>query len=270
MDIQVEEYNNGSFLINEDFSDILQENKIESAEVLWKLKGDSVKKFLKERGTERVLLSTPDGTKIETYIKRYLPLPGKEYLKGMISFKPVFSSGAIHEWESIIAFHQAGIPTMLPIAAGRFEDGRSVNITLGITHYRRASDIFEEKPDRETRVKLIENIAKLAGAMHAAKFAHQDFYLVHLFIKEDLQVLPIDLQRIIMGKLFKLRWQIKDLGQLLFSAYDFTSKTDALRFWKIYTDIVNPELFRNKRFIKSVISKASRIRARYLRKQKNK
>jgi lipopolysaccharide core heptose(I) kinase len=268
MDIHIEELNDGALLINSDFSDILRMNGIDSPEALWNLKGESVKKILKERGTERTFLKTSDGQQLEAYLKRYLPLPLKEHLKGMTSFKPVFSSGALHEWESIIAFHRADIPTMIPIAAGQLTDGRSVNITLAITDYRRASDIFAEKPDRAMRIKLIENIAKLAGKMHAAKFAHQDFYLVHLFVKEDLQVLPIDLQRIIMGRLFKKRWQVKDLGELLFSAYDYVSLVDVLRFWKIYTDIVDTELYQNKRFIKSVIGKADRIRARFLRKKK--
>lgn len=268
MDIIVEELNHGSLLVNSEFAGLLRENKIDSADSLWKIEGESVKNFLKARGTERAFLETPDGIQLETYVKRYLPISLKEHLKGLISFKPVFSSGALHEWESIIAFHRANIPTMIPIAAGRLDDGRSVNITLGIKDYRRASDIFADRPDKENRKKLIGNIAELAGKMHVAKFAHQDFYLVHLFVKDDFQVLPIDLQRIIMGALFKKRWQVKDLGQLLFSAFDFVSRTDVLRFWKIYTDIVDPGLYRNKAFIKSVIGKAGRIRARSLRKKK--
>jgi len=266
MDIHIEEFKNGTFLINRDFSDILTENGIDSPDALWNVDGESVKKILKERGTERTFLKTSDSGQLETYIKRYLPLPLKERLKGMISFKPVFTSGALHEWESLIAFHRADISTIIPIAAGLLADGRSVNITLGITDYRRASDIFAEKPNRKMRIELVENIAKLAGKMHSAKLAHQDFYLVHLFVKDNLQVLPIDLQRIIMGRLFKKRWQIKDLAQLRFSAYDYVSKTDMLHFWKIYTDIVDSELYRNKGFIKSVIGKADRIRARWQRK----
>lgn len=267
MDISVAKLDNESLLINSDFADILRENNLVSVEALWNIEGESVKKFLKERGTERVFLKTVNGSELETYVKRYLPLPVKEFFKGFISFKPVFTAGALHEWESIIAFHHAGIPTMVPIAAGRLDDGRSVNISLGIQNYRRASDIFAENPDRETRKILIANIAGLAGKMHASKLAHQDFYLVHLFVKDDGQVLPIDLQRIIMGPLFKRRWQVKDLAQLLFSAFDFVSKTDILRFWKTYTEIADPSLYKDKVFIKSVIGKAMRIRARSLRKK---
>ena len=266
----IEELNDGSWLINSEFTSLLRNNRIDSAEALWKVEGEAVKKRLKERGTERVYLKTDNGEQIETYIKRYLPLPLKEYLKGAASFKPVFSSGALHEWAAILAFHHEDIPTMIPIAAGRLDDGRSINMTLAITDYRRASDIFSGQPDRATRITLTENIAELAGKMHAAKFAHQDFYLVHLFVKDNLQVMPIDLQRIIMGELFKKRWQIKDLGQLLFSAYDYISRTDILRFWKTYTDVVDKKLYRNKRFIKSVFAKAMRIRTRSEKKKKRK
>ena len=105
--------------------------------------------------------------------------------------------------------------------------------------------------------------------MHSAKFAHQDFYLVHLFIKDDLAVYPIDLQRLIMGELFKRRWHIKDLSQLLFSADGLVSRTDILRFWKIYTKSVDEKLYLNKKFISSVIKKSNRIKSRFLRKNKN-
>lgn len=266
--IKVEEFSEGSWLVNSDFVETLSLNNIDSPEKLWNLTGESVKKFVKERGTERALLKTKDGEALETYVKRYHPLPFKEHFKGITSLKPVFTEGAIHEWEAILAFHSVGIPTMIPIAAGNLGDGRTVNITLGIKDYRRASDIFAEKPDSKIRNTLINNIAKLAGQMHAAKFAHQDFYLVHLFIKDDLQVLPIDLQRLIMGSQFKKRWQIKDLGQLLYSAMDYVSRTDVLRFWQIYTDAVDKSLYRNKSFISSVIRKANSIRARSERKKR--
>lgn len=268
--IKVEEFSNGSWLVNSDFADILRDNGIDSHDKLWSLEGESVKKFVKERGTERAILKGREGEELETYVKRYQPLPLKEHVKGITSLKPVFTEGAIHEWEAILAFHEAGIPTMIPIAAGKLGDGRTVNITLGITDYRRASEIFSDGLERENRIKLIENIANLAGKMHFAKFAHQDFYLVHLFVKADLQVLPIDLQRLITGKQFRKRWQVKDLGQLLYSALDYASQTDILRFWKIYTDTVDKALFRNKSFIASVNKKAQSIRARSERKKKNK
>ena len=271
MKINVSVRRSGNWLVNEDYSELLEMNNILSPEDLWNLKGESVKNFLKERGTERAFLVQKDGQKIETYVKRYLPLPLKEYFKAAISAKPLFKTGAVHEWEAIVAFHNEGIPTMIPIAAGVLQDGRSVNITLGITGYTRASDIFSAGPSRSERISLISEIAELAGRMHAAGFAHQDFYLVHLFVTDaDKKVLPIDLQRLIMGRQFPARWQIKDLAQLLYSAEPYVSETDILRFWKKYTSIAGEKLYKNKSFIRRVISKAQRIKKRSDRKKNRK
>ena len=52
------------------------------------------------------------------------------------------------------------------------------------------------------------------------------------------------------------------LGQLLFSAHGLASRTDILRFWKAYTDAVGKALYRDKRFIASVLRKAESFLAR--------
>ena len=274
MNIITEQSGNGELLYNTEFKNLLDFNSIHSFDDLWNLEGESVKNKLAERGTARIMLESPDGGQVETYIKRYLPLPKKEYFKAITSFRPFFPSGAVHEWESIIAFHRENIPTMKPIAVARETSGKSVLLTLGIQNYRRASDLLKEwfnnKEHCEVRRKLIANIAELAGKMHAAKLAHQDFYLVHMFVMDDLSVMPIDLQRIIMENQFGRRWRVKDLGQMLYAAMDISSKSDRMRFWKKYTDIAGPEMYRNKALIKSVYAKANRIYERSVRKKKRK
>ncbi|NOY74902.1 MAG: hypothetical protein GXP32_03815 [Kiritimatiellaeota bacterium] len=282
-EIEVETMDGGRLLVNAAYQRYLVANGIKSLVDLWSLDGESVKKKLAERGTERVSLCF-DGAQVETYLKRYLPLPFKEYFKGITSFRPFFPSGALHEWESIIAFHAAGIPTMEPIAAGRFPDGRSVLLTLGVTNYKRASDLLPElngDENRKRRSELISVIAELAGKMHSAQFAHQDFYLVHLFVKEgessetseerkSFQVLPIDLQRIIIGPRFSRRWRVKDLGQLLYSAFDCADAVDLRLFWRIYAKIAGEGIGRDKKLIKAVFRKADSIRKRSLRKKSRK
>ena len=275
MKISAEVLNNSNLTCNTEFRELLEFNHIRSFSDLWKQDGEAVKKKLAERATERVILKTPDGGTVETYIKRYLPLPAKEYFKAITSFRPFFPSGALHEWEAILAFHEAGIETMIPIAVAADENARSALLTLGIQDYRRASDIFAEYAENRTvencalRRKLIYKIAELAGKMHASHFAHQDFYLVHLFVKDDFRVLPIDLQRIIMGSRFTKRWRVKDLGQLLYSSMKYNiSKTDCMRFWKTYTEIAGKELFRDRSVIRAVIRKADAIYSRSVRKKK--
>ena len=195
----------GNLRVNSEFEEILKYNNIDSADKLWEFRGEDVKKQRKERGTERVLLKTPDSDKlIEAYIKRYKPLPLKEYLKSITSFRPIHPKGAIHEWDALLAFHANNLPTMDVIAVGENKFG-SCNLTLGITDYTRASEIFEnlqKKNDPERKKKLIEKIATLAKNMHGVGFGHQDFYLVHMFIKEGQndELFLIDLQRLIMQK----------------------------------------------------------------------
>lgn len=279
--IEIEEWDDGRLLVNTAYIPLLRENSIETLDDLWNIEGESVKKTLAERGTERAILKSK-GEPLETYVKRYLPLPLKEYFKAITSFRPFFPSGAMHEWNSIVAFHAAGIPTMEPIAAGRQADGRSALLSLGITDYVRASELLPElqgEENEEERRHLILEIAELAGAMHAAKLAHQDFYLVHLFVKRrakkkangeeqsEFQVLPIDLQRIIMGPRFSRRWRVKDLGQLLFSAMDHITTSDRETFWNRYTEIAGEKLRSDTRLISSITRKAAAIRKRHLRKQ---
>jgi len=261
---------NGKLLVNAEFAEILDANNLSTADSIWNLEGENVKKKLAIRGTERIALSSPDGeNKIEAYLKRYLPLPIKEYVKNIVSGRPFFPDGAKHEWDAIIAFHAAEIATMRPIAVASLPDGRGALLTLGITDYKRASDIFAEwNPEEKSaeRAKLVANIAELAAKMHSAGFAHQDFYLVHLFVLENLTTLPIDLQRIIFPDRFSQRWRVKDLGQLLYSARKFTTREERELFWEKYAEYAK-NLKTPESLLKAVKRKADSIQKRAERKK---
>ena len=60
----------GGMKINAAFSDLLEKNGIDNIEKLFALQGETVKKAVKQRGTERVYLTGPDGQPLECYIKR--------------------------------------------------------------------------------------------------------------------------------------------------------------------------------------------------------
>ncbi len=263
MKIAVRRECSGRFLSNSAYSEILEFNGIRDAESLYSLQGEAVKKKLAERGTEKVLLKIPGSdSMMEAFMKRYLPLPAKEYLKSLISFKPLFRNGAIHEWDAIVLFAEKDIPAIIPIAAGKTDTGTCI-LTEGIRDYRRASDIFANFADSDFRRKrrLITRIAELAGRMHAANFAHQDFYLVHIFVtgKNDESVHIIDLQRVIIQNSLSRRWRVKDIGQLLYSAHGLVTKSDCMHFWKTYSEIAGESLFRDRPLISAIFAKASRI-----------
>jgi heptose I phosphotransferase len=235
------ELDNGKLIVNEKFLELLKLNNLVTADRLWNKEGEDVKKQRKERGTERIILKDPKtNVNLETYIKRYKPLPLKEYFKSITSFRPIHAKGAYHEWDAILLFHENDLPTMDPIAVAETEHG-TCNLTLGITDYTRASEIFvdlKKNPNPERKKKLIEKIALLAKEMHNKGFGHQDFYLVHMFIKEqnEDEIFLIDLQRLIIQKKLSKRWRVKDLAQLYYSAAPFVDDEDIDMFWEIYSD----------------------------------
>lgn len=262
MRIQTERFDGGRLLVNAAYAPLLSENGIATAEDLWRLTGESVKKVLKERGTERVFLRSMEADKelVEAYLKRYRPTPLGERIKAAFSLK-FKTYDAFHEWRAMERMHLADVPTVVPIAAGKTSEG-TCSLTLGIRNYQRASTLFEgfESTDWPRKRALIQRIAELAGRLHAAGLAHQDFYLVHVFVvgTDESEVFLIDPQRVVIGPPLPERWIVKDLGQLLFSAQNHVSNTDLVRFWRIYARRAGRE-FRDRNLIDTVLAKAERI-----------
>lgn len=249
MEIQLSATSTRSFRTNAAFESFLHYNRIASARSLYEMTSEPVKNILKERGTSRIFLkNSASGPETEFYIKRYLRPSIKDRVKCALSLKPVFGSGAIHEWNALCAFHRAGLNTMTPVAAGFFAN-KTCNLTLGIKDYVRASELFrnELQTDPERRRNLITKIAEYAARMHCAGLAHQDFYLVHLFIKPDENddIYLIDLQRVIMQKHLARRWIIKDLAQIHFSLAPFLSAGEIALFQQTYRTIhpVHPKIW---------------------------
>jgi|GEM_PF-1407584 len=230
--------NPGDFRVNPDWQSLLTANGIASADALWQLTGTPVKQAVKERGTSRCVLHQADGTLVETYLKRYYPIPWREKLKNILCRKP-YAFDAFHEWDALTAFHELQLPTLTPLAAARLSDGRSCDLTLGITGYTRASELFLLLDRQDPRrLKLVRRLAAIVGRMHAAGIAHQDLYLVHFFILEELDDLPylIDLQRTIWQTTLVRRWRVKDLAELFFSAFPVMTETEISTLWNTYAE----------------------------------
>jgi heptose I phosphotransferase len=71
-------------------------------------------------------------------------------------------------------------------------------------------------------MRLIRDVAEVARRFHKAGYNHRDFYSCHFFVKEtgpgEFDIRMIDLQRVQRRRWFRLRWVVKDLAQLAFSA----------------------------------------------------
>jgi hypothetical protein len=119
------------------------------------------------------------------------------------------------------------------------------------------------EPRRRLRKRaLIARMVDMARRLHAEKLYHRDFYVCHMFLRddseraEDFDLALIDLGRLLHSRLS--RWQVKDLGALLFSTYiPGVTQTDRMRFFKQYLGLkkLTPEA---KRLARRVIWKADR------------
>ncbi len=262
-EIKIETLDGAHLRVNTAFVTLLRHNKIETATDLWELESEAVKNAVKTRGTGRTFLKDPNSNSdIEVYIKRYLKPSLKDRIKCATSFKPVFLDGALHEWRALCRFHELGLKTMVPMAAADCGQRRTCNLTLGITDYIRASDLFagDLKNQPERRLRMIRKIAELLGEMHLAGLAHQDFYLVHLFIKpqENDALYLIDLQRTIIQKKLSKRWKIKDLAQIHFALKPHVKPEEFGLFQETYGRYF-PSTVSAGLFWKIVVEKANRI-----------
>jgi hypothetical protein len=274
MIIEYEAWDDGKLLVNKKFTEVLRHNNITTADALWRLESDVVKSVLKERGTSRAMLKplSEKDSEITTFIKRYTPIPWNKRLEAVVSLKK-YDFDAYHEWNAIIEFHKHDLKTMEPIAVGSPNGRDSALLTLGITDYQRAAELFNHfsPKDKLRKRALIKKMAIYAGRMHKLNMAHQDFYLVHMFVKasEDDTIYLIDLQRTIMGGKLRRRWIVKDLGQLLFSGLHCFSKQEIIFFWKNYCNVSGAKV-RDIRLVRAIVNKAEWIRRRLDRKKNKK
>lgn len=251
----------GGMKINAAFSDLLEKNGIDNIEKLFALQGETVKKAVKQRGTERVYLTGPDGQPLECYIKRCTPIPFGEKIKCFFQLKR-WNFDSLNEWRALLRFHELGLHTMAPIAAGYLRDGSNCLLTLGLTGCIRATDFFsDDKFGTEERLIAIRNIATATAGMHNGGMAHQDLYMVHFFIKpeEDFAAYIIDLQRMIFRYPVRSRWHIKDLGQLEFAAIKLLNKVEMAILYDTYRRHSRMSRVNKAAFVKAVAVKAARI-----------
>lgn len=279
-------------VVNRDFAPILRAHGLLTFDALWNYSGGSVaKNLLKERTTTRIALPDDDGREQVFFLKRHTRPPFKEYVKPLLRLTwPIV--GARNEWDAILRFHEAGIPTMTPAALGE-SAGNSFLLTAAIEDCRKLSQMIEQErgAGRERRLDaahhankqsaapsatsappsdkaanpaqasrpIIRQIARAARAMHGHGLHHQDFYLGHLMIPEHGPPEPlyvIDLGRVRHSTRLGQRWIIKDLAQLNYSAR-LASNSERLRFLQEY--LGRPLDESDRPFLRRIQRKTERI-----------
>jgi len=224
------------------------------------------KQLRTDRVTLRFELTDDADTQRAFYIKRHTATSWTEYLKPMLN-GGLPCIGARIEWQAILDFHAAELPTMTPVMLG--ERGRdSFLITAALDGCTKLSEWLVGDPEaigQSSRQRLAIELGQLARRMHSVGLHHQDFYLGHLLrpLSGTESIHVIDLGRVRHhGPWFARRWIVKDLAQLNYSART-ASRTDRLRFLKAYLgrDVAASD----KSLVHSILRKTARI-ARHSKK----
>ncbi len=185
-------------------------------------------------------------------------------------------SGARREWENILLFREASLPTLEPLAFGEGErSGEKVSflITRGLSNatwldlYMKEHFCRPIKPDAIRRKReILCQVAGLARRMHDAGYIHRDLNLAHIFVEERpdgaLEYTFIDLGRVVRRPLRFRRWVIRDLATFdadLKPAY--ATRSDRLRLYLAYSGVSGLE-DSDKRMIRRILRKSRRIAAR--------
>ncbi len=285
----LETWDHGRLVVNHDFANLLRRHHWTTFAAIWShTAGAAVAKKLRtDRITLRFTLDDA-GHERAFYIKRHVRSAWKEYIKPLLSLRwPIL--GARNEWNALLEFHRAGLPTMVPVALGNY-GADSFLITEAIENCIKLSELridgahnpkggphsangVSNKSNAATngdaiRRDVISRVARVARQMHGAGLHHQDFYLGHLLLPNQASseegVYVIDLGRVRKQQPLATRWVVKDLAQLNYSARHIRL-TDRVRFLREYLGHKIGAV--DKRLVSHILAKTSAI-ARHSQKNR--
>jgi hypothetical protein len=213
------------------------------------------------------------------YLKCYRIPRIKTFTNWLFHFSPTRT--ALHEWNTIRAFHKTGLPTMTHLAVGLPQNTgfykSSFLLTKEIEDVQRLDHCLPRHfapplhPDQVKEKRcLLKDLALLVKRLHHLGFNHRDLYLCHILVKREApctwKIFFADLHRVDYRKKVPLRWKVKDLAALNYSADKSITKTDRLRFIKYYLGEQKPR-DQLKSVIKKVLRKTDKICSHNLKLQ---
>lgn len=179
------------------------------------------------------------------FIKQHFGVGWGEIVKNLLSFKrPVL--GAMTEVGAIAAVNALGILTTPVVAYGQ----RGCN-PARLQSFLMTEDLGEiisleelcadwklKPPEAAIKQSLIVAVAQLAAKLHTAGMCHRDFYLCHFVLrkqvvaKQQVELILIDLHRMLMQQPSDGTAVMKDIAGLYFSAMDCGLDTDDIALFK--------------------------------------
>jgi heptose I phosphotransferase len=181
-----------------------------------------LKPFFKNKATRELLFLELDNKIF--IVKRYYG-PGAGICRYVCrGFRDRY--GPENEWQKAKFLKLLGIKASEPVAFGIERCcgviKRALLVTLKMDGDR-LEDLLREKAELKEKTRVVKELAAFAGRFHTLGLSHQDFYLCHFFwFAKSKEIGLIDLQRIrhYQGRngQTRLRWIVKDLAQLDYSA----------------------------------------------------
>jgi heptose I phosphotransferase len=205
------------------------------------------------RSTGRWVLHAGAG-RLAVYLKRHYRLP---WWRGLLAalWPDAGWSPALQEVRHLEWARAQGLPVPAVVAAGEYIGpwGRLQSF-LAVEELADMLPLHEAVPAaagrlapavfRQWKRGLVRELARLTRALHRRRCFHKDLYLCHFYIpRADTERLPcwrgrvhvIDLHRLGRHPWTWRLWQVKDLGQLLYSSeVEGVEDRDRLRFWRHY------------------------------------
>ena len=174
-----------------------------------------------------------------------------EILKNLMQGRlPVL--GARNEWLALCALSNAEVRSMTPVLFCERGLNPATRKSAILTESLESKVTLEDYEPSEPVLKrrIVTEVAFMARKMHKAGINHRDFYLCHFLMNtpssedqedglehKETALYLIDLHRAQVRKNVPRRWVVKDLGGLLFSAFEKDlTRRDLLRFVRIYSD----------------------------------
>ena len=236
-------------VVNEAFLPLLKEHGLASYSALVDCSAATRLSYNRDKRID--FLALGEGKKRQAFfLKRHVsPQPCFRRLFAGSALRRRESEG-MREWRNILEFHACGLPSVVPVATGqRLLPSRQVEsfvLTLRLDGFLPLDDYaltrlasYAPQQAAKKRRLLVSALARLTREMHWLGFNHRDFYLCHVFVKDEdgapPQLRVIDLQRLGIRSHRAYRWRIKDLAQLHFSSLAVPlSDWERLRFFAMY------------------------------------
>jgi len=199
-----------------------------------------------KEGRRTLRLRLPEG---EFFLKLHRGVGWREILKNLArGRRPVL--GAADEFQALRRLPDLGVSVPAVAAYASLGGNPAARRSLIVTDALRDTISLEDycadwaarPPPPAERMGLIRAVADVARRLHDAGWNHRDFYLCHFHLEPASlagthpRLYLIDLHRARHRARLPVRWRVKDLAALYFSARDCgLERRDLLRFMRHYS-----------------------------------